>query len=57
MPEDLEAFRAESPERAAEWRDGVASAVEEQLAAGRVAAVFDRAGSAYGFVDAGEAAS
>ena len=54
VPRDLEALRRERSEESAAWRDRVADAVEKQLAEGRVAAVFDRDASAYGFVEAGE---
>ena len=56
VPADLDALRASSPEESAAWRDRVAAAVDEQLAAGRVAAVFERERSAYGFVDSSEVA-
>jgi predicted GNAT superfamily acetyltransferase len=56
VPSDLEELREESATASAAWRDRVAAAVEAQLALGRVAAVFDRASSAYGFVDAAKVA-
>jgi predicted GNAT superfamily acetyltransferase len=56
VPAEHEALRRSSPDDAAAERDRVAEAVERQLAAGRVAAVFDRETSAYGFVDAAEVA-
>ncbi|MGZ4108477.1 MAG: GNAT family N-acetyltransferase [Actinomycetota bacterium] len=56
VPSEHEGLRRSSPEDAVAERDRVAGAVEEQLAAGRVAAVFDRETSAYGFVDAPEVA-
>jgi predicted GNAT superfamily acetyltransferase len=56
VPADLEELRRSSPEESSAWRDRVADAVEEQLGAGRVAVVFDRSLSAYGFVDASEVA-
>jgi predicted GNAT superfamily acetyltransferase len=57
VPSEHEDLRRSSPEVAAAERDRVADAVEEQLAAGRVAAVFDRSTSSYGFVPAGQVTS
>ena len=57
VPSEHEALRISSPASAAAERDRVAAAVEEQLAAGRVAAVFDRATSSYGFIPAEDAGS
>jgi predicted GNAT superfamily acetyltransferase len=51
VPADHETLRRSAPREAAEWRDRVADAIEIELAAGRVAAVFDRGASSYGFVD------
>jgi predicted GNAT superfamily acetyltransferase len=56
VPTEHEALRRAAPEDAAAERDRVADAIEEQLAAGRVAAAFDRDSSSYGFVDAAEVA-
>jgi predicted GNAT superfamily acetyltransferase len=56
VPAEHEALRRASADAAAAERDRVAAAVEEQLGAGRVAAVFDRASSSYGFVDAADVA-
>jgi predicted GNAT superfamily acetyltransferase len=55
VPADHEELRRPAP-AAAEWRDRVAAAIEEHLAAGLVAATFDRQGSSYGFVAATEVA-
>jgi predicted GNAT superfamily acetyltransferase len=55
VPIDHEALRRTAPEDAVAWRDRVAEAIEAQLSAGRVAAVFDRETRSYGFVDRGEA--
>jgi predicted GNAT superfamily acetyltransferase len=57
VPQDHEALRREAPGEAAAWRDRVAEAIEAQLAAGRVAATFDRTALRYGFVDAVQVAS
>lgn len=54
VPDDHEALRRSDPDEAGAWRDRVAAAVEEQLGAGRVAATFDRATHAYGFVAGSE---
>lgn len=54
VPADHETLRRDSPGEAAAWRDRVADAIEAQLAAGRVAAAFDRDASSFGFVDAAE---
>jgi predicted GNAT superfamily acetyltransferase len=51
VPADHETLRRTAPREAAAWRDRVADAIETELAAGRVAAVFDRGASSYGFVD------
>jgi predicted GNAT superfamily acetyltransferase len=56
VPVDHEALRRTTPGDAAGERDRVAEAIEAELADGRVAAVFDRATSSYGFVDASEVA-
>jgi predicted GNAT superfamily acetyltransferase len=57
VPVDHESLRRSAPEEAAAWRDRVAAEIESHLAAGRVAAAFDRASSSYGFVDASELAA
>jgi predicted GNAT superfamily acetyltransferase len=54
VPEEHEALRRSERDEAVAWRDRVAAAVEAELARGRVAAVFDRKTSSYGFVDASE---
>jgi predicted GNAT superfamily acetyltransferase len=52
IPADHETLRRESPTEAVRWRDRVANAIEAQLAAGRVAATFDRESSSFGFAAA-----
>jgi predicted GNAT superfamily acetyltransferase len=56
VPADHEALRGDSSGEATKSRDRVAEAIESQLAAGRVAARFDRSTLCYGFVEAAEAA-
>jgi predicted GNAT superfamily acetyltransferase len=56
VPVDHEASRRGDSADAVHARDRVAAAIEAELAVGRVAAVFDRSTSSYGFVDATEAA-
>jgi predicted GNAT superfamily acetyltransferase len=56
VPSEHEAMRQSSPGDAAAERDRVADDVEAQLAAGLVAAVFERETSSYGFVDAAQVA-
>jgi predicted GNAT superfamily acetyltransferase len=57
VPPDHEELRRSDPSEASAWRDRVADTVEQQMRLGRVAAMFDRDGRAYGFVDASAVAA
>jgi len=57
VPIDHESLRRSDPAEASTWRDRVATALEEQMGLGRVAAAFDRDEHAYGFADASAVAA